>query len=108
MFKYNIGQANNCRKEEIYVLTYENGIKEELLCMILEFNWHAVTSGWITPQEKFSKFKSLLQGVAISIWEVSIHDGDDRDTDIGFSEAIHCLKIKKNTGGTALANEQLY
>ena len=44
-FKYNVGPANNRRKEEILLPTYEKGPREELLRMILEFNKHANTLG---------------------------------------------------------------
>jgi len=50
-FKYNVGPANNRRKEEILLPTYEKGPREESLRMILEFNKHATTLGWTTPKE---------------------------------------------------------
>ena len=76
--------------------------------MIMEFNWHAVNLGWVIPQETFSKFKSLLQGGAVSVWKVLIHDDVNQDMEAGFSKAIQHLTLKKNIGGMALANQQHY
>ena len=106
-FKYNVGPANNRRKEEILLPTYDKGPREELLRMIMEFNTHADTLGWTTPNDKFTKFESLLQGIATSVWKVLIQDLD-RNTEDGWDEAIDRFKKKKNLGGIALRNQRSY
>ena len=69
-YKISYGPVNDRKKTEISLKYYKDGDKEEFLQFILDYKRHAPRLGWDTPVLLFENIEALLQGAALTQWQV--------------------------------------
>jgi len=106
-YKISYGPVNDRKKSEISLKYYKDGDKEEFLQFILDFKRHAPRLGWDTPVLLFENIEALLQGAALTQWQVASFGLDIHEPD-SFEEALDNWKRRKNLNYDAMRDQLEY
>eukprot|EP00590_Aulacoseira_subarctica_P007578 CAMPEP_0172416566 /NCGR_PEP_ID=MMETSP1064-20121228/3087_1 /TAXON_ID=202472 /ORGANISM="Aulacoseira subarctica , Strain CCAP 1002/5" /LENGTH=318 /DNA_ID=CAMNT_0013154355 /DNA_START=79 /DNA_END=1030 /DNA_ORIENTATION=- len=106
-YKLSYGPVNDRKKTEITLKCYKDGDKEEFLQFLLDFKRHAPRLGWDTSVLLFENLEALLQGAALTQWQVASFGLDVNEPD-SFEEALDNWKRRKNLNYDAMRDQLEY